>query len=390
VGGVEAYLGRVVPLLARAGHDLALVAEVTGPADREPIVDGDQIPAWTADGDGREAMIARVRQWRPDAVYAHGFLDPALDAACTGLAPTVQFLHTYYGTCISGAKTFTVPAIRPCDRRFGPGCLVRYYPRRTGGLNPVTMAREYRRQQRRLDALRSSRLLLTHSDHMRHEYLRHGFPADRVRKIRWYVPSPNADDGTESPGTRHDLLFVGRMDRLKGGTVLLDALGSVTTTATPLYVTFVGDGPDRAAWERRAAALRLRHPGLTITFAGWLTGQALEERYRRARLLVVPSLWPEPFGQVGLEAAQHGVPAVAFDVGGIAEWLRDGITGTLVAELASPAALARAINALLTDPERCAALSRGAKAHATQFSAANHLSDLERALNDALGLAPTG
>ena len=48
-------------------------------------------------------------------------------------------------------------------------------------------------------------------------------------------------------------------------------------------------------------------------------------------LLVVPSVWPEPFGLVGPEAAHHGVPSAAFAVGGIPEWLVDGVSGHLAA-----------------------------------------------------------
>src|SRR2546423_8225430 len=39
------------------------------------------------------------------------------------VAPAVFFAHAYYGTCISGAKTFKRPTVTPCDRRFGPKCL---------------------------------------------------------------------------------------------------------------------------------------------------------------------------------------------------------------------------------------------------------------------------
>ena len=62
-----------------------------------------------------------------------------------------------------------------------------------------------------------------------------------------------------------------------------------------------------------------------------------------AVLVAVPSLWPEPFGLVGLDAAALGRPAIAFDVGGIGEWLTDGVNGKLVEPAAGEEGLARRI-----------------------------------------------
>ena len=61
-----------------------------------------------------------------------------------------------------------------------------------------------------------------------------------------------------------------------------------------------------------------------MTLTPWLTAAATAEALDQTDLLLVPSLWPEPFGLVGVEAARRGVPAVAFAVGGIPEWLIDG------------------------------------------------------------------
>ena len=68
-----------------------------------------------------------------------------------------------------------------------------------------------------------------------------------------------------------------------------------------------------------------------------------------AAVLAVPSVWPEPFGLVGLEAAARGVPAVAFDTGGIRQWLHHQISGLLVPPSGGHAALATAFAARLHD-----------------------------------------
>jgi len=103
----------------------------------------------------------------------------------------------------------------------------------------------------------------------------------------------------------------------------------------------------------------------------------------------VPSLWPEPFGLVGLEAAALGTPAVAFDVGGISEWLTDDVNGRLVAPSLSAAGLGEAIADVLGDPGLRSRFGAGARAAAARLSVGAHLSSLmavfDRATHGAIG-----
>ena len=113
-------------------------------------------------------------------IYAHGLESPDVEDEAYGIAPAVFFAHVYFGTCISGAKTTWFPVAKPCDRRFGPACLAHYFPRRCGGLNPLTMLQQYRLHSQRLAVIRKCAAVVTHSEHMRDEYIRNGIPADRV------------------------------------------------------------------------------------------------------------------------------------------------------------------------------------------------------------------
>ena len=94
-------------------------------------------------------------------------------------------------------------------------------------------------------------------------------------------------------------------------------------------------------------------------------------------VLVLPSLWPEPFGLVGSEAARHGVPVVAFAVGGITEWLTDGVNGYLApGDPPSAAGLAAAIVKCLRNAPAPSSLNRRASDTARRFDLEKHLAGL--------------
>lgn len=378
VGGVEEYLRRFLPAAAAAGHEIGLWYETDVPPDRAaiPSPPGGE---WSVAKLGPGPALAALREWQPDVIYAHGLQSPELEEEAYGIAPAVFFAHVYVGICISGAKTTWFPVATSCDRRFGPACLARYFPRRCGGLNPVTMGRLYRLQSRRLDALRKCAAMVTHSEHMRDEYVRNGLPADRVFSFPFYVAESAPEEFTPRPlATPPTLLFLGRMEALKGGRVLLDALPRVRASLDrPLRFVFAGDGRERAKWEARAASLQARDPGLRIEFLGWVEAANRPALFQESDLLVVPSIWPEPFGQVGPEAGVYGVPVAAFAVGGTPSWLTDGVNGFLApGDPPTASGLSEAITRCLADPAVHQRLREGAVRLADRFTWANHYSAL--------------
>jgi glycosyltransferase involved in cell wall biosynthesis len=394
LGGAETYLSGIIAELHRAGHSVSLWHEVDEPASRAQIALPGGAPAWSVADIGARRALDGLREWRPDLIYLHGLHDTALEEAVIEIAPTVFFAHAYHGTCISGSKTFKSPTATPCSRRFGWQCLLHYYPRRCGGLSPVTMMKLYRIQSKRLKLLNNCKAIVTNSEHMRNEFLNHGIQQHRIRKISLPVmPAPahefhsigigkqRAESQLFNFDHRADewrLLFLGRMDALKGGRILLDALSSVCAALDrSLRVTFAGDGPEREDWEAASAKIRTENERLTIAFTGWVEGHEIETLFANCDLLIMPSLWPEPFGLVGLEAGLRGVPAAAFAVGGINDWLIDGVNGHLVSGNPPTAGgLAKAILKCLHDQDYHSRLRDGAVEMALRFSMQSHLSAL--------------
>ena len=306
VGGVEKYLQQMLPCLAERGHSLALLYEYRFRPGQERV-DPSHLGLATCgtEESGTDAALRFARDWKPDVVYSQGLESADLQSALLDQYPTVFYAHNYVGTCISGEKCHASPTPRPCDRRFGPACLALYYPRRCGGLNPATMWRMFERSTKYNAQLQKYSAILVASTHMRREYERHGVPSGRIQ----LSPLPNFSEPsriqpTARTGLGGNLLFLGRLTKLKGCRQLLQAVPiAEKTLGRPLSLTIAGDGPQRKSLESFAQ----RH-GLTARFAGWVGGPEKADLMEQADLLAVPSLWPEPFGLVGIEPAPKDCP----------------------------------------------------------------------------------
>lgn len=374
VGGVETYVKAVLPQLVDRADAVALL---TGGGGADPGADG--LPAggvdWLRDaGSTAETVVAAAARWQPDVVYTHGLGVPSLDAALAERFPTVAFVHNYDATCATGTKRHGAPQVTPCGRPLGIGCLALWGPRRCGGHSPRTMLRMYGDARGRQSALRRCEAVVVASRHMATEMIRNGLPSSRVHHVPLF-PAVSTPDATPpvARSASGRVLFVGRLTMLKGWRHLLDAVPlAAKGLDRPLTLIVVGDGPDRAAFE--AECLRR---GMPTEFRGWLTGAPLVSELRTADVLVVPSLWPEPFGLVGIEAACVGTPAVGYDVGGIPEWLVPGVTGELATGPSpEPAAFAAALVRTMAQPDRWQRLRVGAWQSARQFSLDAHIARL--------------
>ena len=383
-GGLATYLQLVIQALAEHGHDIGFWHEFGPPPTADPLALPRGCHSLSIEALGVENALRDLRAWQPDVLFAHGLSDPDLEARSLQIAPAVFVAHAYYGTCISGAKAFKFPTTKPCDRRFGWPCVANFYPRRCGGWSPITMARDFRRQSDRLALLSSYRAIVTLSTHMQQEYERHGLHPTLMRGA--IEAGPVSDIAPAPTGDREwRLLFVGRMDNLKGGIFLIDALPlAARELKRTLSLTFAGDGPARASWSTRAAALGSRDSQLRIEFAGWLDREEVDRRMAAADLLVLPSVWPEPFGLVGLEAGHRRLPVAAFDVGGISEWLRPGVNGHLApGDPPTTQGLAEAIVACLRDRQTHDKLRDGAASVAAEFGVDEHIRALLETLRAA-------
>ena len=377
-GGVDSYLRSVVPALEARGHTIRILynrcASTNGTPAGAEAVGLEEI--------GVDAAFAALRSFCPDVCFSHNMSPLEIDRRLVSHWPVVKMMHGYFGTCISGLKSHAFPGRCACDRALGPACLALYGLRRCGRLDPVEMIQGYRWARAQRGLFDDYAAIVVASQHMGEEYERHGVSLGRLEVLPLF--SAVSADHSIRTGTDVDtVLFAGRMTAIKGGDVAVEGIAQAANlTACPLRAVFAGDGPQRVEWQALAAKL-----GVNAEFPGWLSGDALVSAFRDASMIVVPSLWPEPFGLVGLEAGTFGVPAIAFDVGGVREWLDPHRSGVLVKPAEGAFGLAVAIASLADNPETRERLGEGARAIASHLSLESHVDRLEAVLRRAAGVS---
>ena len=218
------------------------------------------------------------------------------------------------------------------------------------------------------------------------------YVTERARRVLPDVRCETLHNGVDvdvfAPGDRTParLLFVGRVSPDKGVHVLLDALTRVAATHPAVELAMVGDEAlprlDMQvaidAEERVRALSRFYRPegylapvmetlpaelAARVRRRTWVGRDELPGLYRSSTMLVLPSVWEEPFGIPLVEAMASGLPVVATRVGGIPEVVEHEVTGVLVPPDDADA-LAEAIASLLDDPARARAFGAAGRRRA--------------------------
>lgn len=364
-GGVEQNIAETARGLSARGHECLLAyAERTGRGEE----------AFLSPFSGAfplERVAAECAARPVDVLYVHKIqrVDPVIDAA--GAARSVRMVHDHDLCCPRRHKYYLWNG-RVCNRAAGWFCGADLaFLRREGGRIAVKGMSEFLHE---LSANRRFDRLVVGSRFMRDELLANGFDARRVH----LAPPVTQEDGIlESPCPESPVVvYVGQVIRGKGVDLLLRALAK---TPPPWTAEIVGTGNALPSAKALCARLGIQE---RVAFHGWMDHDQLPAVYGRARVVAVPSRWPEPFGMVGLDAMRHGRPVAAFAVGGIPDWLEDGETG-LLAPQQDTDALAAALSRLLHEPGLAGRMGgAGARRARERFSFDTYLDALEQLLKE--------
>jgi glycosyltransferase involved in cell wall biosynthesis len=178
-------------------------------------------------------------------------------------------------------------------------------------------------------------------------------PADRTQHVVYNgIMPPDAPLAPDYDGTRPlRLLMLGRINRIKGQDLLIEALSSLPKElARRIEVRIVGDSfeNDTAREQALRAAVRDAGLGATVRFEPFQADPA--PLYRWADVVAVPSRLPEALGRVAIEAMAHRRPPLVAAIGGLTEVVEDRVGGWVVPPNDAQA-LARTLIEIVTHPD---------------------------------------
>jgi glycosyltransferase involved in cell wall biosynthesis len=313
---------------------------------------------------------------QPDVVHARGWmLYSLLPFAARRKLQLVVTLHDYGLVC---AKKTGLCGERACDGPAYLKCL--HCAMEQLGLAKSLIGVSGLRASRRLHARVDRFLAISQAVHAA-SIPGLGRPPRPIEVVPTFIPDSAVEDAAmlERPGflppEDNYLLFVGALGVHKGINVLLDAYVHGLGQGVPLVII----GIDRADAPKAfpAGAIVVRNASHPQVMAAW----------RHCALGIIPSIWPEPFGQVAIEAMACGRPVVASAVGGLRDAVVDGETGILVPPR-DPVALSAAVRSLLADPERRASMGRAARDRARRFMASTVTARIEEVYREVAKAAP--
>lgn len=378
-GGAEVNLLSTGRELKRRGHEVALLHGA--PTGREESVwEQSFSPVYgLTRKHNRPVVDGALAEFSPDVVYVHKMSDlEVIETLAEGVPPVVRMVHDHDLYCMRSYK-YNPLTRNICQRPVSTHCLFpcgAFIARKNSGFWPLRWV-SYRAKKKELQLNRRFARMIIGSKYMREELLRNGFEEDQTAVLppisKAIQPEP-----ASSFGQRNLVVYAGQIIRGKGVDVLLEALAQVEL---PFECVIAGDGNHLPYCQEVCKKLGLED---RVKFLGFVSQEKLSEYYREASVAVLSSVWPEPFGAVGLEAMRYGVPVVAFDVGGIREWLVSAYNGFLVPWM-DRLELASRIQQLLKDKSLAQQMGlRGQRLVSQKFDFANYISSLEKLFQDVL------
>jgi glycosyltransferase involved in cell wall biosynthesis len=383
-GGAESNALLTATELKRRGHELAVLhGPVTGRGEAPWRATFSQLFP-LAPETNRVRVQAACADFQPDVIYVHKMSElEVLDQLGQSRIPVVRMVHDHDLYCMRSYKYFFWNR-RICNRAASPFCLFgcgAFLARNRGRGWPFRWV-SYFEKKKEIRLNQKFHRIIVATAYMREELLRNGFEQSRIR----ILPPATAfsEERIDSSfSDRNLIVFAGQLIRGKGVDILLESLARVET---PFECVIIGEGNHKSYCQLLARKMGLEGK---VRFTGFLPQDEIRAYYKECSLVVLSSIWPEPFGAVGLEGMRHGLPVVAFDAGGIREWLLDGQNGFLV-PWRDRNRFAERVEELLADKSLARQMGEAGRKFVTQqYDVPTYIASLENLLGELVPESPS-
>jgi glycosyltransferase involved in cell wall biosynthesis len=386
IGGEERHVATLSQSLAARGHQVSVATIGTPGSLGTTIEDGirvhrlrttaQRLPKLHSDSARPHAsplpdpelvgaLRDVIRTERPDVIHAHNWIvNSLLPLRPWTKAGVVLTLHDYSHAC--AVKRLMRQGV-PCA---GPGlakcvrCAAQHYGATTGTVTALATRPAARLKERALDAVIAVSSAVVEGNRLGSRVPTRVIP-NLVPDALWEAagePLTGAPLDDRLPA-KPFLLFVGDLSRDKGVHVLLEAYSRLVRR------------PPLVLMGRRTRDTPATLPEGVRVIDG-CPHPVVMDAFRRCLAAVAPSVWPEPFGLVVLEAMTAGSPLVAAAAGGIKDIVVDGETGLMVPP-GDAGELRGALQRLLDEPDLRRRLGAGARARALRFTASRVIPRVE-------------
>lgn len=369
IGGAEVAARDLTQWLAAQGHEMGLLTTASSP-DEElvgQLVDG--VRTWRLTWP-RAYPIANFQQqpaWKKPLWHLQDHLDPRnatmLAEVVDSFAPDFVNIHYLQGigyNALAELARRDVPSMYVVND-LGLACvrmsMFKAGRQCQGQCRVCALSSRYKLDQvgklKRIGFWSPSRATL--------QRLNSYFPVGRFPNAAIVYPNSYARPSVAATASAHvRFVYVGRLHALKGVDVLLDALAPLADKYR-FTLRIVGSGPAEAE-------LRAKHGHHDwLSFAGHVSQTEVANNIADGDVLCVPSIWAEALGMVVVHALTLGIPVIGSNIGGIPELVRDGQNGMLVPP-GNVTAWRRALEQVLSDPQKLASWRADAAAHTDDFS----------------------
>jgi glycosyltransferase involved in cell wall biosynthesis len=327
LGGVEVYLEQLHRLLPQRGWQSDwLGVERTG---RRVKLLRYGSPGWSWAGtveEFRAFLATELSAGKGGLLHVHSISDPCLIRACLEVAPVVRTMHEPRIFCPGHGK-FWSRSETPCTKPFGVHCLWHAYAEKCCNRHPKRLLKSMRNTHFEIhEASSRYAAIIANSNYIQRAAIEAGIPEAKIQVLSYFaedIEPVSLDLPTGSPR----IFFAGRLSKTKGVDYLLRALALVLKQMPTVKLDIAGGGMDEKHFMHLAQVLGIAD---AVAFHGWCARGRVAELIAVSSIVAFPSIYPEAFGIVGIEAMMHERPVVAFDVGGVRDWMDDEVTGILV------------------------------------------------------------